>query len=86
MSGKAADEKGEPLSGASVRFGCLVFPEDHFTTNAVTDTQGNFALPGVTGVALNVRVNKEGYEEVQGTKQNSFAYYSPTGAGFYPDP
>jgi hypothetical protein len=84
--GKAVDEKGEPLNGANVRFGCLVFPENHFTTNAVTDTQGNFALTGVTGVALNVRVNKEDYEEVQGTNQNSFAYYSPTGAGFYPDP
>ena len=84
--GKAVDEKGEPLSGANVRFGCVVFPEKHFTTNAVTDVQGMFALTGVTGAVLNVRVNKEGYEEVQGTNQNSFAYYSPTGTGFYPDP
>ncbi|HEV2208588.1 MAG TPA: carboxypeptidase-like regulatory domain-containing protein [Verrucomicrobiae bacterium] len=84
--GKAVDEKGEPLSGANVRFGCLVFPENHFMTNAVTDAQGLFSLTGVTGAVLNVRVSKEGYEVVPGTNQNSFAYSSPTGAGFYPDP
>lgn len=84
--GKAVDEKGDPLSGATVRFGCVVFPENHFTTNAVTDAQGMFSLTGVTGAVLNVRMSKEGYEEVQGTNQSSFAYYSLGGTGFYPDP
>jgi hypothetical protein len=84
--GKVVDERDEPLSGANVRFGCVVFPEKHFTTNAITDKHGTFALTGVTGVVLNVIVSKEGYEEIQGTNQNSFAYYAPTGAGFTPDP
>lgn len=84
--GKAVDDKGEPLSGANVRFGCVVFPENHFTTNAVTDAEGTFALTGATGAVLNVRVSKQGYEEVPGTNRNSFAYYSPTGVGYYPDP
>lgn len=33
--GKAVDEKGEPRSGANVRFGCVVFPEKHFTTFSI---------------------------------------------------
>ncbi len=84
--GKAIDEKGEPLSGANVRFSCLAFPEKLLATNAVTDAQGMFALTGLTGAALNVRVSKEGFEELQGTNQNSFSYYSPTATAFYPDP
>jgi hypothetical protein len=84
--GKAVDENAEPVSGANVSFGCIVFPERQLMTNAVTDSEGMFALTGVSAAALNVRVTKQGYDEVQGTNPSSFEYYSPAGPAFYPDP
>ncbi len=83
--GKAVDENGVPLSGANVYFGCIIYPENHFATNVLTDAQGMFSFGSVMGAILNVQVSKTGYEEVQGTNQNRFTYYSPTGGGFTPD-
>lgn len=84
--GKAVKENGEPLRGAKVNFSCFSFPEKRLVTNAVTDDQGLFLLTGVSGATLIVRVSNMDYEELQGTNQNNFNYYSPTGAGFSPDP
>jgi hypothetical protein len=84
--GKAVDNEGEPLRDALVHFGSVVFPETHFETNVLTDAGGMFALTGITGAVLTVQVSKEGYEELPGTNQNSFTYYSlSTLGGFHPD-
>jgi len=77
--GKVVDESGTPLQRASVTADCLVYPEDHLTTNILTDTRGLFSLNNLTGATLFVQVSKEGYEEVKGTNQNKFDYYSLPG-------
>jgi len=77
--GKAVDENGVPLQGASVEFGCIGFPESHFSTNALTDSRGLFSLNSVTGAILVVQVSKHGYQEMPGTNQNRFTYYSALG-------
>jgi len=85
--GKVVDESDHAIVGANVDFGCVQFPETHFATNAQTDALGLFELHGVSGAILTVRVSKQGYEEISGTNQITFSYYSPlpTG-GFKPDP
>ncbi len=85
--GKAVDETGIPLAGAHAEFSCQGYPEDYWTTNLLTASGGSFALTGATGTLLYVHVALDGYEEVAGTNQNKFTYYSPLpGGGFKPDP
>jgi hypothetical protein len=85
--GKAVDEKGEPLAGARVEFNCQGYPDEYQTTNVLTASDGTFGLTGQTGMLLHVHLAIEGYEEVAGTNQNKFMYYSPSPtAGFKPDP
>jgi len=81
--GKAVDERGAPLQGASAAISCIIFPEAEFTTNLVTDAKGLFALRGIAGRALIASVTKQGYEEIPGTNQNLFAYYGVAN-GFQP--
>lgn len=81
--GKVVDQNNEPIGGADVHLSCIIYPEDYFATNFLTDSQGLFAVRNLNGVALNILVAKEGYQEIQGTNQNQFAYYSST--GFRPD-
>jgi hypothetical protein len=83
--GKVIDENGQPIKSASVALGCVIYPEDQFKTNILTDSSGLFAVNSLTGAALFVTVSMEGY--VQGTNQNRFEYYSIPGFdGFRPDP
>lgn len=82
--GKAVDENGVPLEGVRATISCLIFPEKQFVTNVVTDSNGFFALRGVSGQALMLALAKESYEEVPGTNQNQFVYYGVVN-GFQPD-
>ena len=81
--GKVVDENGMPLEGVEVGFSCLGYPEDYFTTNVLSAKDGVFLLKNVTGAALDVQVSKEGYEEMQGSNQVRFMYYSTQ--SFRPD-
>lgn len=85
--GRAVDEDGCPLAGARAELSCQGYPEDYWTTNLLTASDGTFALTGPTGAFLYVHVAMDGYEEVAGTNQNKFTYYSPLpSGGFQPDP
>jgi len=85
--GKVVDENGLPVQGATVEFSCVVYPEDEFRTNTLTGANGMFALNNVTGAVMFVHANKDGYEEMKGTNQNRFEYYSIPGfEGFRSDP
>ena len=82
--GKVVDENGMPMQGVSVTFNCLsAFPEEHFTTNVLTDADGIFTLKNLTGSILDVLVEKTGYEGTN--NQTRFEYYSHVGS-FHPDP
>jgi hypothetical protein len=83
--GKAVDENGATVGGATATFRCLMFPESQFTTNAIADPNGLFTLRGIQGQGLSVTVTKQGYEEVPGTNEHHFAYYG-VAKGFQPDP
>lgn len=84
--GKVLDENELPVQGATVQFGCVVFPQSQILTNVLTDAQGTFALGGLTGAILTVQINKQGYKEAPQTNHNSFNYYSPLpSGGFKPD-
>jgi hypothetical protein len=85
--GKAMDGNGMPLGGAHAGFSCQGYPEDYWTTNLLTASDGTFALTGRTGAVLYVHVAMDGYEEAGGTNQNKFMYYSPLpNGGFRADP
>jgi hypothetical protein len=84
--GKAVDETGAALAGARADFSGQGYPEGYWTTNLLTGSDGTFALTGPTGALLLIHVAMNGYEEVPGTNQNQFMYYSPLpGGGFKPD-
>jgi hypothetical protein len=83
--GKAVDEGGTPLVGATATIRCLLFPEKQITTNAPTDANGDFALHGMQAQAISVFVAKDGYEEVPGTNEHHFGYYGLP-KSFQPDP
>lgn len=84
--GRVLDESGTPLEGATVEFGCVIYPEKYFRTNSQTDANGNFSLANVRAAALNVQVRKEGYSEISEKNTNRFVYYSPSGtAPLQPD-
>jgi len=82
--GKAVDESGLPLKGATATIRCLIFPEKQFTTNVSTDGNGLFAIQNIAGQALVASVRKEDYEEVPGTNEHHFVYYGVPN-GFRPD-
>ena len=84
--GRTVDEGGVQVKGATVSFDCHVYSEEILRSNTVTDANGYFALTGVTGATLRVSLSKPGYEEVEGTNQHTFEYYSPGGGGFRGDP
>ncbi len=78
--GKALDQDGSPLSGASVA-GELVLNDGTYggvqvqKHSAVTDGNGLFEFTGIHGAGLGVRVSKEGYE-IEGKNQT---YNGPVG-------
>jgi hypothetical protein len=82
--GKVVDENGNPVSGASVNFHWVEFPDENGnrSTNTESDAEGLFSLRGVCGPILTVLVSKEGYYPRRGG-----AHYGPLAAeSFSPDP
>ena len=68
--GRVIDQNGVPVSGATVRFSANTSPwgeGEKFTS--VTDESGLFEVTGKHGLALHVRVMKDGYYQLQ-TSEN----------------
>lgn len=87
--GRVVDENGKPVEGASIGFSWTFYhPEGSFTTNALSDGNGLFALKGVVGAELFVSVSKPGYYNVKSLNQNnSFGYSTSLGSEpFKPSP
>jgi len=74
--GRAVDEQGLAIERARVEFTCIAYPESQLQTNVLTDANGLFGFNNATGIVLVVRVSTDAYEEVPGTNQNRFEYYS----------
>jgi hypothetical protein len=83
--GQALDEKGTPLPGASAVISCFSFPEKQFMTNVTTDADGLFAVRGLSGQALTVRISKQGFDEVPRANEHDF-FYGGAPKPFQPDP
>lgn len=79
--GKVIDQSNQPVAGAIAHCTWTQFePGATFQSNVVTDTQGLFALKGVTGASLNVQVAKDGYYTMKTGTQDSFHYSVLMGA------
>jgi hypothetical protein len=73
--GAVVDEQERPVEGAIIEFECVIYPDDYFSTNAVTGANGLFGLTGISGSKLTVRVAKPGYEYASETNRiNIFTF------------
>lgn len=69
--GRVVDQTGAAVSGANIRLSANTTPwgeGDKFAT--VSDGNGNFEVTGKHGLALHVRVMKDGYYQVPSSKDN----------------
>lgn len=73
--GKAVDDTGQPVPGASVHFVVSdKYFEDGSDYNTTTDTKGLFSLTGLKGLSISVRVAKPGYYLMQSESRATIAY------------
>lgn len=73
--GKAMDDTGQPVPGASVHFVVSdKYFEDGSDYDTTTDTKGLFSLTGVKGLSMSVRVTKPGYYLMQSESRATIAY------------
>jgi hypothetical protein len=86
--GKVVDESGLPISGVQVQIGRLdASPGNYTKTTVETDSEGLFSLSGVTGKALDIALEKEGYYYSRRTNPTSFEYSNPGADNFHrPNP
>ena len=86
--GKVVDESGLPISGVQVQIGRLdASPGNYTKTTVETDAEGLFSLSGVTGKALDIALEKEGYYYSRRTNPTSFEYSNPGADHFHrPNP
>jgi hypothetical protein len=60
--GKVLDERGNPIEGATAKLIAIASPLSNGTTyERISDAQGLFAIAGIHGIGLVVRVTKAGY-------------------------
>jgi hypothetical protein len=79
--GKAVDETGQPVAGATVQYVASdKFFGDGSDYNATSDPNGLFSLSGVKGLSLSVNVRKAGYYRIehQSHKLVAFGYTTPS--------
>jgi hypothetical protein len=73
--GKAVDDTGRPVPGASVHFVVSdKYFEDGSDYDTTADTKGLFSLTGVKGLSISVRVTKPGYYLMQNESRATIAY------------
>lgn len=76
--GRAEDQFGDPVAGATVEYSALdKFSESGTKYQGSTDAKGLFSLTGVQGAALSVAVWKEGYDGIYKQSNGAFAFGVP---------
>lgn len=76
--GKVVDEDENPVQGAIIRFGATDnYYESGSKYRAASDENGLFSIENIKGMALSVRVEKEGYYSPHETTAGSYSYYAP---------
>ena len=76
--GKVLDEKGAPVSSATVELGTADRPWEEGTSyERITDEKGLFSIIGVKGLSISVDVSKDGYYKTSRSR-GQFSYAQPS--------
>jgi hypothetical protein len=87
--GRVMGEDNAPVGAANITFvwSHLFMPETTYSTNTLSDADGNFSIKGILGADLDVSVCKDGYFPVKSANPTRFSYSENFGATpFRPDP
>jgi hypothetical protein len=88
--GNVVDENDQPVVGATAKFGWTTIGTigNYSKAEALSDEMGLFSLTGQHGKNLGVRVEKQGYDTVEGgLGEVAFEYAEPSDRNYYePDP
>jgi Carboxypeptidase regulatory-like domain len=76
--GKVVDEKGDPVSNATVELGTADRPwEEGASYERITDEKGLFSITDVKGLSISVDVSKDGYYKTSRSR-GQFSYAQPS--------
>lgn len=79
--GKVVDDSGQPVAGATIKFGVADIQIDGGSYyHEISDSAGLFALRGKRGLSVAVWVSKEGYYATGSSRGTNFVYGGVRGA------